>query len=277
MTLPLLELPLQSGAPPTGFGWEECSESPSLTTVFDARLNQRDTFFGRVACVICGEDSIVYHCHIIPEILTWMDLKNRGWIPQSAKNNPVHEPRNGLVMCPTHHANFQNYQFYIHFSPETKKFIYINYSNHPSLEQFHGKAIALDIRAHYAPFASLFVIHEWRVRGFNPFQPIITPTIPAQILWQDWIMSSGLLDENLGFKRDGSPSDDNIFHTSTSGVHTSTGEVTLDSELSNDVVAKILAATHAQPSWKACELENAGWNGTADENMKKYLDITGTR
>ncbi|KAH8980242.1 hypothetical protein EDB92DRAFT_1805851, partial [Lactarius akahatsu] len=142
---------------------------------------------------------------------------------------------------------------------------------------FHGKAIALDIRAHYAPFASLFVIHEPHVRGFNPFQPIITPTIPAQILWQDWIMSSGLLDENLGFKHDGLPSDDTFFYTSTSGAHASTGEVTLDSELSNDAVAKILAATYAQPSWKACELENAGWNSTADENTKKYLDITGTR
>ncbi|KAH9033278.1 hypothetical protein EDB85DRAFT_2229768, partial [Lactarius pseudohatsudake] len=263
--------------PPTGFGWEDCSESPSSTTVFDKRLNERDTFFGQVACVICGMYCVVDHCHIIPKaesFSTWKDLKERGWIPQSAKENPAHEARNGLVMCLSHHANFNNYQFYIRFSPDTKKFIYINHSNHPSLQQFHGKAIALDIRAHYAPFVSLLVIHEWRVRGFNPFQPI-TPTIPAQIPWQDWIMSSGLLDEKLGFKRDGSPSDNNFFPSSTSVAHASTGEVAL--ELSNDDVAKILAAARAQPSWKACELENAGWNGTADENTKKYLDITGTR
>jgi hypothetical protein len=45
--------------------------------------------------------------------------------------------------------------------------------------------------------------------------------------------------------------------------------------LDNDVVAEILAATRAMPSWKACELDNMSWDGTAEENTKKYLDKSG--
>ncbi len=45
--------------------------------------------------------------------------------------------------------------------------------------------------------------------------------------------------------------------------------------LDNDVIAEIVTATRAQPSWKACETENTSWDGTTVENTKKYLDITG--
>jgi hypothetical protein len=52
------------------------------------------------------------------------------------------------------------------------------------LQDFHGKAIALDIRDHHAPFPSRFILHEMRVRGFHPFEPV-QPTMPDDVLWQD--------------------------------------------------------------------------------------------
>jgi hypothetical protein len=33
----------------------------------------------------------------------------------------------------------------------------------------------------------------------------------------------------------------------------------------NDAIAEILAANRSMPSWKACELENTSWDGTAEE------------
>jgi hypothetical protein len=60
-------LPLQSGAPPLGFGWDKFSISElSTTTAFDTRIDGRDTFLGQRTCVICGEE-VFDHCHIIPQ------------------------------------------------------------------------------------------------------------------------------------------------------------------------------------------------------------------
>lgn len=49
----------------------------------------------------------------------------------------------------------------------------------------------------------------------------------------------------------------------------SAGEYPLD-PLDEDVIAEILAATHAMPSWKDCE-GGKSWTGTAEENIQKYL------
>lgn len=75
--------------------------------------------------------------------------------------------------------------------------MFVNYSGAPTLQQFHGKAIALDIKDHHAPFPSLFIIHEIRVRGFHPLQPT-APDIPDAIPWQDWILSDGLVNNETG-------------------------------------------------------------------------------
>ena len=47
-------------------------------------------------------------------------------------------------------------------------------STTPIIQRFHGKGVTLD---KYAPFSSLIIIHEMRIRGCRPFQPIV-PTIP---------------------------------------------------------------------------------------------------
>ncbi|KAH9990337.1 hypothetical protein BJV77DRAFT_621645 [Russula vinacea] len=101
--------------------------------------------------------------------------------PSQAKAHPQHEPRAGLLMCCSHRVLFNGHEFFIRFLPDIRKFVLVNYTNEPTLQQFHGKAIALDIRDRHAPFASLFILHEMRVRGFHPTKPI-EPAMPDDIL-----------------------------------------------------------------------------------------------
>ena len=84
-----------------------------------------------------------------------------------------------------HSLDFERYSLFIRFFPdvslihlcselsiyETKiqKFVSVNYHGLSSLAEFHGKAVALDIKDHDVPFPSLFIIHEIRARGFHPF------------------------------------------------------------------------------------------------------------
>jgi hypothetical protein len=158
--------------------------------------------------------------------------------------------------------------------------VFVNYSNEPTLQQFHGKAIALDIRDRYAPFASLFIIHEMRVRGFHPFEPTES-AMPDDGPWQDWISLDGVFDNASGsFKRD-SPRDNGFSAQSQPQFRPtmmSTGDapsggrrVTLNAE----VIADILAATCAMPSWKACQVDGTSWTGTAQENIQKYVSSIG--
>jgi hypothetical protein len=218
VTLSIFSLPLSLDAPPPGYDWEGCSISTlSTTTAFGIRLDSRDVFLGVQRCVICGEaDHHIQPCHIIKfsELMTvslrllnvslqevntqqWRDLKHRNWIPSQVKAQPSHEPRNGLLMCANHRALFDAYDFFIRYfhdvgsvciylgtdsqNQQTQKFVFINFSNLPILQPFHGKAIALDIKHRYAPFPSLFIIHEMQVRGFHPFQPP-TAALPNELL-----------------------------------------------------------------------------------------------
>ena len=130
--------------------------------------------------------------------------------------------------------------------------MFINYSGHPYLQQFHGKAIALDIKDKYAPFPSLFIIHEMRVRGFYPFQSVV-PTIPDDIPWQDWILLNHVFDNaSDSFKRNCPPPNRNnsvsahaqlsFQPTTTSADGASSSQRTLG--LNADDIAEILAATH---------------------------------
>jgi hypothetical protein len=47
--------------------------------------------------------------------------------------------------------------------------------------------------------------------------------------------------------------------------------------LNADVIAEILAATRAMPSWKACVMEGTSWTGTAEENIQKYVSSLGVQ
>jgi len=164
---------------------------------------------------------------------------------------------------------------------QIRKFVFIDYSNDFNLKPFHGKAIPLDIRDRNVPFPSLFIIHEMRVRGSHPFEPV-SPTISHDLSWQDWITLDGVFDDTSGsFIRAPLPdngNNDNGGPAQTQLPTTSAGggsSVGLTLELNSDVIAEILSATRAMPSWKACQMEGTDWTGTAEENIQKYVSSIG--
>ena len=151
----------------------------------------------------------------------WNDLKDCSWIHEQAKAAPHHEPCDGMIMCKSHHGQFNSYAFFIHFFPDVRliclwfrpnnyskqihKFMFINYSSHQYLQQFHSKSIMLDIKEKWAPFPSLLMIHEMHICGFHPFQPVV-PTIPNDMPWQDWILLDQVFDNTSdSFKHDHPP------------------------------------------------------------------------
>ncbi|KAH9037829.1 hypothetical protein EDB85DRAFT_1860977 [Lactarius pseudohatsudake] len=281
--LPPFPLPL-ADQPPDGYGCEERSLSVlSTTTAFKDSIEERDTFLGRPRCIVCGITTrmILQCCYIIgqAEPETWADLRDRHFIPLQSKSQPHHDPRNGLLMCNNHRILFNKFFFFLRFVPSTRRFILVNYSGVSDLQKFHGKAIALD-NGNQSPFPSLFIIHEMRARGFRPFAPI-SPEIPNDNSFQDWITSDGIYDNiSHSFRRNLPDNSSSItmstlprFPSVTTNTGGSSGVHTL--ELNADVINEILAATHAMPSWKACEVEGTSWTGTAAENIEKYVSSIG--
>jgi len=257
----------------------------STVSAFKTGIDQRDRFLGEGRCIVCGASTwdVLEHCHIIPqsEPHTWRDLKRRNWIPQGAKASPDHDPRDGLLMCPTHHSAFDKHKFFIRFLPSSRRFVFINYSGLRDYRQFHGKALPLEPDHRHAPFPSIFIIHEMRVRGFYPFEPT-SMSIPEDIPWQDWVLSDNVLDETSGSFRhepdqqSGSPNTSGARGLQFQPMTTSAGGASSGTqlvELNARVIEDILAATRASASWKACEEENRIWKGTAEENIRKYTSM----
>jgi len=172
---------------------------------------------------------------------------------------------------------FDKYDFFIRYLPDRRKFVLVNYSDHEHLRLYHNKAVALDNMHKYAPFPSTFIIHEMRVRGHNPFAPT-QPEVPTDLPWQDWITSHGIFDNvSQSFKRDAVPVHRRDMNTQLQMQPTSadppSGSRAL--ALNADVIAEILAATRAMPSWKACQIEGTSWQGTGQDNIDKYLSSIG--
>ncbi|KAF8555655.1 hypothetical protein OG21DRAFT_1460685 [Imleria badia] len=213
------------------------------------------------------------------EVDRWAELRRRYWIPNDAKADPTHESRNSLLMCSNHHKSFDAYVFFIRFFPDFQKYVFINYSDNPDDRQYHGKAIALQPSHRYAPLPSLFIIHEMRVRGFNPFQPI-DPSLPHDLVWQDWILSDGEFGNTDTVSSDRSPSGNQsaqplqqVQLMPTVSGHTGGRRLALNA----GIISEILAATRAVPSWKACQVEGTSWTGTAEENIQKYISDIGVQ
>src|SRR5271170_7960037 len=105
----------------------------SNTDAFNTGIDLRDD----KKCIVCGDsDRTIQHAHIIPKVesdtvgsLTssvtsillkfeqWEVMRQREFIPAPAKS-VQHEARNGILLCPSHHAQFDAYYFYIRWVPE---------------------------------------------------------------------------------------------------------------------------------------------------------------
>ena len=170
------------------------------------------------------------------------------------------------------------------------------------MEQFHGKAVALDIKDNRAPLPLLFLVHEYMARGRNFFQP--NPNLRVTNDFQDWIVNDGVVNEEDGrsfsFKRKASTSSpagqsSNVQAptqaTQTSGpaavqslnvqtlpatqVASTSGPSNVIMPPTADLVEELMAFQHTMPSWKAWQKETMGWEGTAEENVKKYIENIG--
>lgn len=130
---------------------ERALTGTSATAAFDTGINKRDG----LRCVVCGfyaNGSMVglEHAHIVPQSdeprvshhqkhhliplihsnCQWTLLKLISWIPQITKS-VAHDPRNGIMMCATHHALFDHLHFFIRWRPEVCR-------NPPSLAFDHA-------------------------------------------------------------------------------------------------------------------------------------------
>jgi len=186
-------------------------------------------------------------------------------------------------MCPNHHQQFDNLQFFIRYVPNIKKYIFIHYDSYGScweLDQYHGKAVALDPKDHHAPLPLLFLVHEFRCRGRNFYQP--TSDLKFVGSWQGWIVNRGVLDEgddgSFTFKRAGPTRGSGPRRGGwPTNVQTSPTAVPSGSQFiilppTPDLVEELLASQHSMPSWKAAQMESMGWEGTTEDNVKRYLE-----
>jgi len=168
---------------------------------FKTGIEQRDTSHGLPRCVICGAQTRpnLQRCHIITQAKQegWRELMLYGWIPEEAKEDHRHDPRNGILMCRAHHYAFDTYKFFIRFLPNSGRFVFINFSDDPLYQEHHGKAIAINAYEDHSPFPALFLVHEQRVRGFHPFKDI-SPEISEDVPWQDWMLLDDVVDNGPG-------------------------------------------------------------------------------
>ncbi|EPQ54362.1 hypothetical protein GLOTRDRAFT_43899 [Gloeophyllum trabeum ATCC 11539] len=114
-----------------------------------------------------------------------------------------------------------------------------------------------------------------RVQGFHPFA-LVMPSMPLAeaIGWQDWVTADALFDTATGtIKRDPDVGRTTLPHLQGEPLgQPSSGLAPLDS----GTIADILIATRTMPAWKACQIEGTNWEGTAQENIQKYVSSIGT-
>ncbi|KIM39621.1 hypothetical protein M413DRAFT_29320 [Hebeloma cylindrosporum] len=276
----------------------------SATEAFETDIDSRDGD----ACVVCRINRCLDHAHIIPtrERETWALMREKAIIPCQAKS-VAHEPRNGILLCKNHHHAFDHYEFYIRWVPQSKRFVFINHSQLKYMEQFHGKAVHLH-PGDRVPFHGCFLMHEMRVRGYWPWnedRPISFP-----ILWASNGMDGNdkrdknkISEENANEGHHATtstpsmgqtdPADSSLGSTSNASQHgvsfpanASTGRkkghkvktftMTPTNPFANPVELKALKDSFAeQPNWKAAVVEGETWEGTGEENIKKYQEAVG--
>ena len=104
--------------------------------------------------------------------------------------------------------------------------------------------------------------------------------------WQDWLVDKGVVSENpdgaFTFKRDAptsrapaAPTTQSSCLQASSTTAGPSGSRTVIMPPTADLVEELMAYQRTMPSWKAWEKETMGWEGTAEENKKKYVENIG--
>ena len=140
--------------------------------------------------------------------------------------------------------------------------LYDSYNHVESMQPYHGKVIALDSSHSRAPLPLLFLVHEYMVRGRNFYQSTSNiqvtdaPTFDPSAYLQPATKTSARLQTS----------------TVTAGP---SGSQTIIMPPTASLVEELLTYQHTMPSWKAWQKETMGWEGTTEENLKKYVENIG--
>jgi hypothetical protein len=227
----------------------------------------------------------------------------------------VHESRNGINLCDSHHSDFDGYRFFIRWVPsvrlnceimavfsycwQVRVFVFVNFSQNQYLEQFHGKMVALDPNHDHSPFPAPFLIQEMRTRGFHPWctdRPIPRPLSPTYTLVDDGEGGGvagfgGGGDIGVGFGGSGSMAgpgrSGGMVGLGGSGGAASYSSGLPSTEINQQYLVlsnpfqdpELLESMRHQwqrlPNWKSATVEELTWEGTAEENARKYVNLVG--
>jgi hypothetical protein len=216
-----------------------------------------------------------------------------------------HEPRNGVNLCDMHHSDFDGYRFFIRWVPsvslnsemmtvfsyyrQIRVFVFVNFSRLEDLEQFHGKTVVLDADHHHSPFPAPFLIQEMRTRGFHPWctdRPIPNPRSTTYTIGNnpgDGVANLGG-ESHTGVGLGGSGGmgtpGGNGGAASSSSEPPSTGinqqYLVLGNPFQDPQLLESMRRQWQQlPNWKSATVEGLTWEGTAEENARKYTDLVG--
>jgi hypothetical protein len=166
--------------------------------------------------------------------------------------------------------------------------VFINFSRRQYLEQFHGKAVVLDADHRYSPFPAPFLIQEMRTRGCHPWytdRPIPHPRSTTYTI-DDNGGGGGVADlggdtgvDFGGSGGMGGPGGSGGAARSSSkrpspGINQQylvLGNPFQDPEL----LESMRSQWQRLPNWKSATVEGLTWEGTAEENARKYVDLVG--
>ncbi|KAJ7643341.1 hypothetical protein DFH06DRAFT_597827 [Mycena polygramma] len=159
----------------------------ALDDLFDGEIKHRDQIHGLEICVLCGMLYCLTPCHIIPKgkESQWPELRARKYAPAESEN-PETEPRNAILLCPTHHDMFSSFRAFVRYSVKTKAYIWFEFTQYDLIDKLKGETslrkspkhphhlrkLHLDPAHALAPLNSLFIVHEWRARALHPFESV---------------------------------------------------------------------------------------------------------
>jgi hypothetical protein len=179
---------------------------------------------------------------------------------------------------------------------QARIFVFINFSRNQYLERFHGKSVVLTSDHRYSPFPAPFLIQEMRTRGFHPwYTDRPTPRLLGTTYTVDDLHNN---DEDALDDNDGGGGvadlggDTGVGFGGSGGMGGSGGAASSSSEHPSPGInqqylvlgnpfrdPELLESMRSQwqqlPNWKSATVEGLTWEGTAEENTRKYVDLVG--
>ena len=176
----------------------------------------------------------------------------------------------------------------VSYYQQVRVLVFVNFSRNQDLEEFHGKSVVLDANHSHSPFPAPFLIQEMRTRGFHPWctdRPIPHPRSTTYTLDDSRGGVANLVggsDTGVDFGESGGMGRPG----GTGGAASSSGEppstginqqyLVLGNPFQDPELLESMRREWQQLSnWKSANVEGLTWEGTAEENARKYIDLVG--